>query len=78
MTDLSRLSCLGEALRYATVTFKSNVALVEADRKREGGRWNYRELRAEAELAETLVLLAPLEDGAGGCWDVDGTDRGAA
>ncbi len=61
MTDLSRLSCLGEALRDATVTFKSNVALIEADRKREGGRWNYRQLRAEAERFGALLQEHGLE-----------------
>jgi long-chain acyl-CoA synthetase len=49
MLDLSRLSCLGEALRDATVTYKSNAALIEADRHRESARFSYRELRAEAE-----------------------------
>ena len=55
MLDLSRLSDLGEALRDATVTYKSNVALIEADRKRENARWTYRELRAEAERFGALL-----------------------
>jgi long-chain acyl-CoA synthetase len=49
MLDLSRLSCLGEALRDALLTFKSNPALLEADRNRETARYDYRTLRAEAE-----------------------------
>jgi long-chain acyl-CoA synthetase len=49
MLDLSRLSCLGEALRDAVLTYKSNVALIEADRHREQARYTYRELRTEAE-----------------------------
>ncbi|MFI5309415.1 MAG: AMP-binding protein, partial [Polyangiales bacterium] len=49
MLSLSRVSCLGEALRDAVSTYKSNVALLEADRHRESARYDYRELRAEAE-----------------------------
>ncbi|MBI3272262.1 MAG: AMP-binding protein [Planctomycetes bacterium] len=49
MLDLSRLTCLGEALRDSTIAFQSSVALLEADRKRENGRWTYREVRGEAE-----------------------------
>lgn len=49
MLDLTRLSCLGEALRDPMVTFKSNLALYEADRERENGRWTYRDVRTEAE-----------------------------
>jgi long-chain acyl-CoA synthetase len=47
--DLSRLSSLGEALRDAVCTYKSNIALLEADRQRESARYDYRELRAQAE-----------------------------
>jgi long-chain acyl-CoA synthetase len=49
MLDLSRLSCLGEALRDAVLTYKTNVALIEADRHREQARFTYMELRREAE-----------------------------
>jgi long-chain acyl-CoA synthetase len=49
MLDLSRLSCLGEALRDAVLTYKTNVALIEADRHREQARFSYTELRREAE-----------------------------
>ncbi|HEY6878790.1 MAG TPA: AMP-binding protein [Polyangiales bacterium] len=49
MLDLSRLSCLGEALRDAVLTYKTNVALIEADRHREQVRYTYSELRREAE-----------------------------
>ncbi|HEY6876731.1 MAG TPA: class I adenylate-forming enzyme family protein, partial [Polyangiales bacterium] len=55
MLDLSRLSCLGEALRDAVLTYKTNVALIEADRHREQARYTYSELRKEAEhFASTL------------------------
>ncbi|MDB4974425.1 MAG: Long-chain-fatty-acid--CoA ligase [Myxococcaceae bacterium] len=49
MLDLSRLSCLGEALRDAVLTYKTNTALIEADRHREKARFTYSELRREAE-----------------------------
>jgi long-chain acyl-CoA synthetase len=63
MLDLSRLSCLGEALRDATVTYKSNVALIEADRHRENARFSYRELRAEAERITARLQSAGVEPG---------------
>jgi long-chain acyl-CoA synthetase len=47
--DLSRISCLGEALRDAVLTFKSNTALIEVDRHREKARYTFSELRAAAE-----------------------------
>jgi long-chain acyl-CoA synthetase len=49
MLDLSHLTCMGEALRDSIVTHKSNVALIEADRHVETGRYTYRELKAAAE-----------------------------
>ncbi|MCY1053537.1 AMP-binding protein [Nannocystis sp. SCPEA4] len=49
MLDLGKLSCLGEALRDATITYKSRVALIEADRHRENSRHTFAELRAQAE-----------------------------
>ena len=49
MFDLARLTCLGEALRDAVCTFKSNVALIEADRHRENLRLTYSELRRASE-----------------------------
>jgi long-chain acyl-CoA synthetase len=49
MLDLARLSCLGEALRDAVLTFKTNTALIEADRHRENLRLSYTELRRAAE-----------------------------
>src|SRR5690606_13668057 len=49
MLDLGKLSSLGEALRDATITYKSRVALIEADRHRENVRYTYAELRAQAE-----------------------------
>lgn len=55
MLDLSRIQSVGEALRDACVTYKSNEALIEAERHRENGRWTYRELRAEAERFAALL-----------------------
>jgi long-chain acyl-CoA synthetase len=49
MLDLSRLSCLGDALRDALLTYKTNDALIEADRHRESARYSYMQLSAEAE-----------------------------
>ncbi len=49
MLALSRLSCLGEALRDALFTYKTNTALIEVDRHRENARFTYSELRAQAE-----------------------------
>lgn len=55
MLQLSRIQSVGEAIADATVTFKTNEALIEAERHRENGRWTYRELRAEAERFAALV-----------------------
>jgi long-chain acyl-CoA synthetase len=55
MLDLSRTHSIGEALRDAVVTYKSNEALIEADRHRENGRWTYRQLRVEAERFAALL-----------------------
>jgi long-chain acyl-CoA synthetase len=55
MLDLSRLSSVGEAIRDTIVTHKANVALIEAERHRENGRWTYRELRAQAERFGALL-----------------------
>lgn len=49
MLELSRLSSLGEALRDAVLTYKTNTALIEADRHREKERFTYTELRRQAE-----------------------------
>lgn len=63
MLDLSRLSCIGEALRDAMVAFKTNVALIEADRNRESGRWTYRELKHDAECFASRLQQAEFEPG---------------
>lgn len=55
MLYLSRIHSVGEALRDATVTFKSNEALIEAERHRENGRWTYLQLRQEAERFAALL-----------------------
>jgi long-chain acyl-CoA synthetase len=49
MLELSRLSSLGEAMRDGILTYKTNVALLEADRHREKARLTYTELRRAAE-----------------------------
>ncbi len=49
MLELSRLSCLGEALRDAVLTYKTNTALIEVDRHREKEQLTYSELRRRAE-----------------------------
>src|SRR5689334_18854245 len=63
MLDLSRLSSLGEALRDALLTYKSNVALLEADRYKETARYDYTQLRAEAERVAALLQASGLEPG---------------
>lgn len=55
MLTLTRFSSLGDALRTAMVTYKSNIALIEADRHRENGRWTFRELRDQAERFAALL-----------------------
>lgn len=49
MLDLGKLSCLGEALRDAVITYKSRTALIEVDRHRETARHTFAELRVLAE-----------------------------
>lgn len=49
MLDLSRIACLGEALRDAVVMHKSRVALLEIDRHREQAQLTYVQLWREAE-----------------------------
>jgi long-chain acyl-CoA synthetase len=49
MLDLSRLSCLAEALRDGLLTYKTNTALIEMDRHKDSARYSYGELRKEAE-----------------------------
>jgi long-chain acyl-CoA synthetase len=63
MLDLSRLGSIGEAIRDTIVTHKSNVALIEADRHRENGRWTYRELRDEAQRFGALLQHHGFEPG---------------
>jgi long-chain acyl-CoA synthetase len=55
MLYLSRIHSVGEAIRDATVTFKSNEALIEAERHRENGRWTYLQLREQAERFAALL-----------------------
>ena len=63
MLDLSRLSCLGEALRDAVLTYKTNPALIEADRHREKDRFTYTELRRKAEHFASHLEASGFEAG---------------
>jgi long-chain acyl-CoA synthetase len=63
MLDLSRIPSLADALRDALLTFKSRVALLEADRQRESARFSYRELQLEAERVAAHLQAAGIEAG---------------
>ena len=63
MLSLDRISCVGEALRDGMVTFKTNTALIEADRHRENGQWTYRQLKGEAERFAALIQTHGFEPG---------------
>jgi len=47
--NLSQSECLGEAIREAGIPLKSALALIEADRDQENGRWTHGEAHREAE-----------------------------
>jgi long-chain acyl-CoA synthetase len=63
MLDLSRINCLGAALRDATTTYKSRVALIEADRHREAARYSFAEVRARAEGIAAQLQAEGLQPG---------------
>jgi long-chain acyl-CoA synthetase len=63
MLELSRIECLGDALRDALLTYKSRIALYEADRNRENARFSYHELLREAERVTTRLQEAGVESG---------------
>ncbi|HKP58891.1 MAG TPA: AMP-binding protein [Polyangiales bacterium] len=63
MLDLSRIDCLGAALRDAVIKYKTNPALLEAQRLRESARFSYRELAAEAERVAALLQESGFEPG---------------
>jgi long-chain acyl-CoA synthetase len=63
MLDLSRMDCLGAALRDAVIKYKPNTALLEAQRLRENARFSYRELQTEAERISSLLAEAGFEPG---------------
>lgn len=63
MLELSRIDCLGDALRDAMLTYKSRIALYEADRNRENARFSYHELLREAERVTTRLQEAGVEAG---------------
>jgi long-chain acyl-CoA synthetase len=48
MLDLSRYSCLGEALRDALERWPDEICLIEADRERENCRLTYRQFKETA------------------------------
>jgi long-chain acyl-CoA synthetase len=49
MLTLTSYRCLGEAFRDAFVAFKTEIAFIEAERRRENGRWTFAEARRRAE-----------------------------
>ena len=57
MLDLSRYSCLGEALRDALERWPDEICLIEADRERENCRLTYRQFKEAA-----LPLAAWLQE----------------
>ncbi len=57
MLDLSRYSCLGEALRDALERWPDEICLIEADRERENCRLTYRQFKDA-----TLPLARWLQD----------------
>jgi long-chain acyl-CoA synthetase len=63
MLELGRIDCLGDALRDAMLTYKSRIALYEADRNRENARFSYQELLREAERVTTRLQEAGVEPG---------------
>lgn len=63
MLELQRIDCLGDALRDAMLTYKSRIALYEADRNRENARFSYHELLRESERVTTRLQEAGVEPG---------------
>ncbi|MDH5671026.1 MAG: AMP-binding protein [Myxococcales bacterium] len=63
MLELGRIESLGEALRDAVLTYKSNAALFEVDRHREQLTLSYHELRAEAERVAAALQAEGFEPG---------------
>jgi long-chain acyl-CoA synthetase len=63
MLDLARIGGLGEALRDAVLTFKSNVALLEVDRHRETARYDYRALRVDVERVTSRLQALGVQGG---------------
>ncbi|MCA9520342.1 MAG: AMP-binding protein [Myxococcales bacterium] len=63
MLNFARLDSLGEILHDALFTFKSNVALIEANRHRETARYTFAELRHVAEGFAGRLQAAGFEPG---------------
>lgn len=62
MLNLSRLSSIGEALENSLQIYKTNVALIEANRHRENGRWTYQQFSEQSDRLGALLQdlkLAP-------------------
>jgi long-chain acyl-CoA synthetase len=55
MLNLSKMNSVGEALRDAVSTHGEAIALIEADRDRENGRWTYNSFRSEIERFASLL-----------------------
>jgi long-chain acyl-CoA synthetase len=53
--DLHRVDCLGDALYNAVVPHQSRIALIEADRRRESGRWTFRQLADTAARVQAAM-----------------------
>lgn len=53
--DLTTYECLGDPLRDTLLHNRDHIALIEANRDRESGRWTYDQLRIEAERFATLL-----------------------
>lgn len=64
MLDLSRTSCLGEALRDCLVAWRGETCLIEADRDRENLRLTYGEFARRAETLAQWLEENGLEAGA--------------
>lgn len=56
-------SSIGDAFRASVAAHRDRVALIEADRERENGRWTYAELGAEAERFGALLQAHGLAPG---------------
>lgn len=63
MLDLSRIACLGDALRDGVVMNKSRVALIEIDRHREQAQLTYLQLWRDAERIASWLQAQGVKPG---------------